>query len=599
MGDGETNGKPAKSDGAGLWAERALTDHEEQYRLIVDTAYEGICVLDKDYTTTFVNRRMADMLGYERHEMVGRPHAAFFFPEDLPDLAEKQERRRRGIAEHYERRLRRKDGTTVWTHASTTPILDEEGRFLGSFAMFTDVTERKKAQEALLESEAKYRSIFENAVEGMFQSTPDGGLMTVNPAMARTFGYASPEEMVSRVANIGRQLYTNAEDRQAFTCLLEQSGIAEGFEARFYRKDGTTLWGSLNVRAVKDRGGAVAYYEGTLVDITSRKEAEEALLKSEAKYRDIFENAVEGIFQITPDGRYLSVNPALVEIHGFTSPEEMVQSVTDIALQLYVDPTRRAELMRRVNEEGFVKNFEIIMRRKDGRLQWVSINSRGVRDGRGNILYYEGTLQDITSRKFAEEELKQLKKTLAGTIDAFVLTVEVHDPGTCGHQRRVARLAQVIAREMGLSEDTAETIRLAGLVHDVGKIAVPGEILSRPGTLSDAEYHLVKVHPQKGYDILRDAGLPYPAAETVLQHHERLDGSGYPAGLKGTEILLEGRILAVADVVEAMTSPRPHRPGLSIDEALGEIGDRKGVLYDPGAVDVCLRLFREKGFRLD
>ena len=568
---------------------------QQRYRIIVDTADEGIWVFDEEYLSTFVNNRMVNLLGYEYDEIMGRSLSFFLFEEDLPDFQEKASRRRQGIAERYERRIRRKDSTILWAHVSATPIMDKEGLFQGSFAMFTDITERKEAEKALLESEKKYRSIFENAVEGMFQSTPDGQLITANPAMARIFGYATPEEMITQVHNIGLQLYSNEKDRRTFQQLLKEHGIAGGFEAPFYRQDGTVLWGTLNVRAVKDSDDNVFYYEGTLEDITPRKEAEEELKKSEEKYRNIFENAVMGIYQVTPRGQYLSANPVLSRIHGYNSPEEMIESVADIT-QLYVDPSRRAELKRIINEQGFVKGFEIIMRRRDGSLHWVSNTSRAVRDEHGTILYYEGTIEDITSRKSAEESVKQLKQTLLGTLHALSQSIEIREPGITGHHTRVSNLGSAIARAMGLDDDMAESIRIAGLVHDIGNMSVPSEILSKPGRLSEMEYNFVKLHPRSGYDILKETGLPYPVAEIVLQHHERMNGSGYPQGLKGKEMLLEARILAVADVVEAMVSPRPYRPARGIDAALDEIRKNKGTLYDAQAVDVCLTLFKTKKF---
>ncbi|OPX99376.1 MAG: Cyclic di-GMP phosphodiesterase response regulator RpfG [Syntrophorhabdus sp. PtaB.Bin006] len=589
--------KPEQADVGPTYAAEALRDNEERYRLIVNTADEGIWVLDEQYLTTFVNRRMAGMLGYSRIEMEGKSLSFFLFEEDLPDYEVKTARRREGIAERYERRLRRKDGSTLWALVSATPIMDKDKHFQGSFAMYTDITERKQAEDALLESEAKYRSIFENAVEGMFQSTPEGRLISANPAMVHIFGYASPEEMISSVTNIGRQLYTNTDDRRAFMQLLEHHGITGGFESQFYRKDGSVLWGSLNVRAVKDSGGTILYYEGTLMDITARKNAEEELKKSEAKYRNIFENAVEGIFQVTADGRYMSVNPALARIHGYSSPEEMVNSVTDIAHQLYVDPSRRDELMRQMKEKGFVKGFEIMMRRKDGGLQWVSMASHAIRDVNGTVLYHEGTLEDITSRKLGDEELKQLRKTLGGTIRALSSTVETRDPGISGHQGMVSNLAVDLSRAMELPRDMIKSIEIAGLIHDIGKVSVPVEILSKPKGLTRMEYDFIKLHPQSGYEILKEAELPYPVAEIILQHHERLDGSGYPAGLKGNEILREARILAVADVVAAMLSPRPYRPAHGMDAALNEIEKNKGILYDSEVVDVCLKLFTNRGFQ--
>lgn len=450
--------------------------------------------------------------------------------------------------------------------------------------------------EALSQSEAKYRSIFENAVEGIFQSTPDSDLIAVNPAMARIFGYSSPDEMVADVTNIGHQLYVNSKDRHRFQQLLEKDEVVEGFESQFYRKDGSALWGSLNVRTVKDSAGNVLFYEGTLEDITARKTAEEDLKKSEEKYRNIFENALEGIFQITPEGRYLSVNPALARIHGFNSPDEMIHSVTDIAHQLYVDPSRRAELKRLTEEKGFVKDFEIMMRRKDLSLQWVSVNSHAVRDNNGNILYYEGTLQDITSRKLAEEELSQLKKTLEGVINAISSTVEMREPCSKDHQKRVSKLAGTIANEMGFTQDAIKNLVIAGLIHDIGKISIPAEILNKPAQLSEMEFSLVKTHALAGYNIVKTSGLSYPVSEVVLQHHERLNGSGYPTGLKGVEILLESRILAVADVVEAIVSNRPYRLALGINAGLTEIKNNKGIFYDADVVNICLKLFQEKQF---
>jgi len=177
--------------------------------------------------------------------------------------------------------------------------------------------------------------------------------------------------------------------------------------------------------------------------------------------------------------------------------------------------------------------------------------------------------------------------------------VEARDPYTAGHQQRVARLACAIACDMALGGDEDEGIRLGGMIHDIGKIHLPAEILSKPGRLSDMEFALVKSHTRVGYDILKDIDFPWPVADIAHQHHERLDGSGYPQGLRGDEICLEARIVAVADVVEAMSSHRPYRPALGIDAALKEIEARRGIWFDPEAVDACLRLFRKKGFGFD
>jgi len=208
-----------------------------------------------------------------------------------------------------------------------------------------------------------------------------------------------------------------------------------------------------------------------------------------------------------------------------------------------------------------------------------------------------------TEQRWAKEELQQsylrLQRILANTVSALASAVEMRDPYTAGHQRRVTQLACAIANKMGLPNEQIEGIRMAGLIHDIGKINVPPEIFSKPGPLTELEYGLIRAHPQLGHDVLKAIDFPWPVAQIVLQHHERLDGSGYPAGLSGEEIMLEARILGVADVVETMASHRPYRAALGIDRALEEISENSGILYDPRVVDACLMVFTEKGFKFE
>jgi HD-GYP domain-containing protein (c-di-GMP phosphodiesterase class II) len=210
---------------------------------------------------------------------------------------------------------------------------------------------------------------------------------------------------------------------------------------------------------------------------------------------------------------------------------------------------------------------------------------------------------DITARKKDEEKLSQtlmiLRKAMGGIIQVVSSTVETRDPYTAGHQRRVADLSRAIAEEMGLADARRDGLRMAGTIHDLGKISIPAEILSKPTKLTKIEYKLIQTHPQTGHDILKDIDFPWPLAEIVFQHHERINGSGYPRGLKGKDISPKARILMVADVVEAMTSHRSYRPALGVDADLEEIEKNKGILYDPEVVEGCLRLFKEKGFRFE
>ncbi|MCX8021217.1 MAG: transporter substrate-binding domain-containing protein [Syntrophorhabdaceae bacterium] len=336
-------------------------------------------------------------------------------------------------------------------------------------------------------------------------------------------------------------------------------------------------------------------------EIDENRKKSEALAVSEEKYRSIFENSVEGIYRTTRDGRFITVNPAMVRIFGYTSREEMIEGVKDIAEDLYIYPEERKTLIDTLEYQGVVMGFEFRSKRRDGEVIWVSTNCRTVKDRDGNIIYYEGIVEDITARKKAELSLKdymgKLQRSLNGTIQTLSTTVEVRDPYTAGHQRRVSMLARLIAQDLHLPRETIEAITMAGSIHDLGKISVPAEILTKPTKLMDLEVRLIMTHPQAGYDILKDVDLLYPVADIVLQHHERLDGSGYPKGLKGNEILFESMIITVADVVEAISTHRPYRAALGIDVALSEIEKNKGILYDERVVDTCVRLFREKGFK--
>ena len=213
------------------------------------------------------------------------------------------------------------------------------------------------------------------------------------------------------------------------------------------------------------------------------------------------------------------------------------------------------------------------------------------------LRHHLSEMVDEQTAQLVESE-KKLKKNLLDSVAVLAAIVEMRDPYTAGHQRRVAEVAVAIANIMQLTQMQIEGIHLAGVVHDVGKIQVPAEILVKPGSLSNLEYMLIKAHSQNGYDLLKTVDFPWPIAQIVLQHHERLDGSGYPQGLKGDQILLEARIISVADVVESMTSHRPYRPSLGIDAALEEIERNRDKLYDPMVVDACIKLFREQGYML-
>jgi putative nucleotidyltransferase with HDIG domain len=248
---------------------------------------------------------------------------------------------------------------------------------------------------------------------------------------------------------------------------------------------------------------------------------------------------------------------------------------------------------------GQLEPWEFRIVDKDGRIIFVRSSSRPIYKD-GEIVSITSLIADIRERKITEEKLEKsyasLKKTLDDAINTMVKIVELRDPYTAGHQQRVAGLATAIAREMKFDDTRIDNLRTAAVIHDIGKIYIPSDILSRPGKLSEMELNLIKTHPQGGYDIIKGMDFPCSIARAVLQHHERLDGSGYPNGLKGEDMLLEAKILAVADVVEAMASHRPYRAALGMDKALEEISKNKGKLYDPDVVDACVELFHSGKF---
>ncbi len=329
-----------------------------------------------------------------------------------------------------------------------------------------------------------------------------------------------------------------------------------------------------------------------------RRITEIQLIKSEEKYRTLFEDSRDAIYLNNQEGGLIDFNLSTLELFGY-SREEMLGINTKA---VFVNPDEYQRLQDEIAQKGSVREFEVKLRKKDGTEIDCLITStvRLARDK--SVIGYQGIIRDISelvsNRKQLEKTLKELRKALGGTIEAMALTVETRDPYTAGHQRRVSNLARAIATEMGVSEDQIQGIRLAGVIHDIGKISVPGEILSKPGRISANELEIIREHPQVGYNILKTVDFPWPIAQIVLQHHERMDGSGYPNGISGDNILIEARILAVADVVEAMASHRPYRAALGIDLALNEISKNRGSSYDSKVVDACLRLFNEKGYRL-
>ena len=305
------------------------------------------------------------------------------------------------------------------------------------------------------------------------------------------------------------------------------------------------------------------------------------------------------MYSCSRNGEITYVSPSVANVLGYTK-EEFLELVNKPGH--YFSMCEKYDVPSESSLNGDKPEpYEIQIPHKDGNPCWLEVSEFPIYDEGDEVDRVECIFHNISDRKKAElglqTSVEKLRKSLAGTIQAMALTVETRDAYTAGHQRRVTNLARTIAQEMGLSEDEVDGIRMAGVIHDLGKISVPAEILSKPGKLSPIEFSLIKTHPQTGYDILKGIDFQWPIASIVLQHHERLNGSGYPHGVADTEIMKEAKIMAVADVVEAMSSHRPYRASLGIDAALNEITTNKEILFDADIVDTTVDLFTKKDFQ--
>ncbi len=326
------------------------------------------------------------------------------------------------------------------------------------------------------------------------------------------------------------------------------------------------------------------------------------LRDSEHKYRLHFDQISDVICSLDRDFRIDTISPSVERLLGYTPRELLGARFTEsgILATHHLESATSDALRIFSGEQIDSAVYELIA--TDGTTRYGEMSGAPIVEGE-EIQGLIAVIRDITDRVRAEEALEQslrrLKRAFGGTIRILRLIVESRDPYTAGHQRRVSHLARAMAMEAGLSPQRVEGLRVAASIHDLGKLFVPAEILTKPGNLTKIERDLIQNHPAAAYEILKKVHFPWPVAEIILQHHERMDGSGYPRGILGDEIVMEARLLMVADVVEAMQSHRPYRPALGMEKALDEISKHRAVLYDPSAVDACLRLFHEKGFELD
>ena len=613
-----------------------LEETETLEASILDALSVAVLVL-RERKILFANRAVEAVFGWKPHELAGRGTRILYRSD-----AEYEEIGRHFYPVLEEQRTfgeefpcRHRDGRDILCFVSTSRIgtnLQEKG----IVATYEDITVRKRAEAALKESEQRLHSIIDGSPIATFVIGRDHRVMYWNRALEELSGIRAAD----MIGTDGQWRAFYGAKRPCMADLLVDQAFAsipawyetrynpsklieEAYEATdFFPSLGNGgKWLRFTAAAIRDSAGHMVGAVETLEDVTERKVAEEALKGSEERLRAILEGSPTPTFVIDRGHRVIGWNRALEQLTGVRSGDVvdtanhstvlygekrptvadlLVDGAADLTAEIrkwYGERYRRSKLLEEAYEATGPFTFP------DREPRWLHFTSAAVRDGGGALIGAVETMTDISPLKRAEDELRltveKLQRATAGIIRAIDVIVETRDPYTAGHQHQVSRLASAIAKEMGLPAETAEAIYVAASIHDLGKISVPAEILSKPGHISDIERGIIRTHPQVGFDILKSIDFPWPIAEIVLQHHERLDGSGYPRGLKDGEIRTEARIIGLADVVESMGSHRPYRPTLGMEKALAEIRTNRGILYDPDVVDVCLSLFENKRFSFE
>jgi len=563
---------------------QALQASDERFRSIVVSSPDAIIVTDAKGMIEYMNPAAEKVFNRKLESFIGKDFGLTLVNGESTEMDIIRPGKDPGVGDMY---------------VVETEWLGEKAHLI----TIRDITKRKQADEALRESETLFRKLFEDHAAVKLIIDPDtGNIIDANKAAAVFYGWSREQLKQMKIQEI------NILSPEEVKKEMEKARTKKKLHFEFCHRlsDGS-------VRDVDVFSSIIEVNKRTLLhsivyDITGRRRTEEALQESDAQYRWLSEHITDGVWLIDMNLKPTYQSPSMEKLTGFTHEElmelPMEKRVTPesfkLAFELFL------ELLPRIMSDSNynpIQTLELEYYCKDGTILWTENKLSGIRDENGKPVSILAEVRNITERKHAEELLQHtldsLRKAVGTTIQVMVSAVEARDPYTAGHQIRSANLARTIATEMGLSREKIEGIRMAGSIHDIGKLSIPAEILSKPTKLSEIEFSLIKEHAYKGYEMLKDVESPWPLAEIVYQHHERMDGSGYPRKLKGEEICMEARILAVADVVEAMASHRPYRPTLGLDAAMAEIQKNRGTLYDNTVVDACLKLFREKGFKLE
>ncbi len=577
-------------------AEKALKENEERYRNLFQNSNDAIFIHDLNGNIIDVNNKVLSLFGYTKPEILALTIDKLHPSQELSKSAQAfKDISKKGFV-NFEIKFRKKDSTIFPAEVSSS--LFEIGDTKVIQGVVRDISARLQAENNIRESEERYRELVEKAGAAILIDDRSGKFVFCNQRLADLFGYSLDEMKTKDIRSI---VHPDDLDRvlKIHQGRIQGKKVPSKYEFMGIKKNGEVMYLEIDAVALKDDGKIIGT-RSYIWDITQRKEVEEDIKSSEERLKILFEYAPDGYYLTDLKGVFLDGNKAAEEMIGYKKEDIIGKNFAKAKLLSAKQIPKAAALLARNALGQPTGPDEFTLTRKDGSKTMVSIRTFPVKIAGQTVVL--GIAHDITEYKRTQDELRKsyarMQKVLEDTINALTSAVEKRDPYTAGHQHRVAVLADAIAETMRLPDKQKEGLHVAALVHDIGKINVPAGILNKPSGLSDAEFALVKDHVLVGYDILRTIEFPWPVAEIVLQHHERLDGSGYPSGLKDGVIMLEAKILGVADVVESMLAHRPYRPAQGVETAVSEIKKNKKKLYDAKVVNACLKVLKDKNFSL-
>jgi PAS domain S-box-containing protein len=564
-------------------------------------------LLDIKGNIVTVNKAMAHFLGDKPDKLIGINWIENFIPKKhqskVQDVFKAIVKSNILSSERYINPLRIVTGDEKIVYWQNSVIRDEAGNITHVISRGVDITDRGQLEKVLLRSEQEKLNILNSMMEPVVYQDLDHRILWLN-----NVALGSIADSVDKV--IGRKCYTifHKRDEPCINCPTDRVKVTgKPSEGEITLYNGRIF--SAHAYPVFDEQKNIIGILDISNEITEQKRAELKLRETERRYHLLADNVADVIVVLDMELNLTYISPSACAVFGFEYDEMFSMTVEDVLPPdqfKIINGVLQKEIAKAAKKQGEMFSSETMVvevYKKDHTTIPMEVRVSFLRDEKGIPIGILGVARDISERKKAEQDLiksyEKLERALESSVRSMATIGEMRDPYTAGHQRRVTQLAVAIAREMKLPEETVNSIRIASIIHDIGKISVPAEILSKPGKLNEMEFNMIKNHPQMSYDILSTIEFLYPIAEIVYQHHERINGSGYPRGLKGDEIYMEARVLMVADVVEAMASHRPYREALGIDKALEEIIKNRGVLYDEQVVDTCVALFREKGFEFE